>query len=135
MLSVKGDVHVNQRREKAYQHLEGGRITAILRNLLFAIEDEAAEMIDFYKENHKNALTPRTRAFLEKRFGISDLTENQKKAVEIALNTPDIAVIQGPQVLVNRQSLQSYATDCLKKQKRKQKRRRTRIVMTHQSLF
>lgn len=96
VLSVKGDVHVNQRREKAYQHLEGGRITAILRNLLFAIEDEAAEMIDFYKDNHKNALTPRTRAFLQKKFGISDLTENQKKAVEIALNTPDIAVIQGP---------------------------------------
>lgn len=96
VLSVKGDIHVNQRREKAYQHLCGGRITAILRNLLFAIEDEAAEMIDLYHEGHKKALTDRTRAFLQKRFGISDLTDNQKKAVEIALNTPDIAVIQGP---------------------------------------
>lgn len=96
VLSVKGDAHVNKRREKAYQHLEGGRITAILRNLLFAIEDEASEMIDLYNDGHKKALTPRTREFLQKRFGISDLTENQKKAVEIALNTPDIAVIQGP---------------------------------------
>ena len=96
VLSVKGDVHVKQRREKAYQHLGGGRITAILRNLLFAIEDEAAEMIDLYRDGHKKALTDRTRVFLQKRFGISDLTDNQKKAVEIALNTPDIAVIQGP---------------------------------------
>lgn len=96
VLSIKGDAHVNQRREKAYQHLSGGRINFILRNLLFAIEDEADEMIDYYQEGHKKALTDRTRAFLQKRFGISDLTDNQKKAVEIALNTPDIAVIQGP---------------------------------------
>lgn len=96
VLSVKGDYHVNNRRERAYQHLEGDRITAILRNLLFAIEDEAAEMIELNKEKHKTALTERTRTFLQERFGISDLTENQKIAVEVALNTPDIAVIQGP---------------------------------------
>lgn len=96
VLSVKGDAHVKQRREKAYQQLGGGRITAILRNLLFAIEDEAAEMIDLHNDSHKKALTPRTIEFLKKRFGISDLTVNQKNAVEIALNTPDIAVIQGP---------------------------------------
>lgn len=96
VLSVKGDVHVSERRKNAYQFLESGRISAILRNLLFAIEDEAAEMIDLSNESFKKALTDRTRAFLQKRFGISDLTENQKRAVEIALNTPDIAVIQGP---------------------------------------
>lgn len=96
VLSVKGDIHVNKRRENAYKHLAGGRITAILRNLLFAIEDEASEMVDLYNDGHKKALTDRTREFLKKRFGISDLTDNQKKAVEIALNTPDIAVIQGP---------------------------------------
>ena len=98
VLSVKGDVHVKKRRENAYKHLTGGRITAILRNLLFAIEDEASEMIDFHNTGtgYKKAVTARTREFLKKRFGISDLTDNQKKAVEIALNTPDIAVIQGP---------------------------------------
>lgn len=95
VLSVKGDVHVRNRREKAMQYLEGGKITAILRNLLFAIEDEAADMIDLYNEQHKKALTDRTRAFLKK-LGIPGLTDNQEKAVEIALNTPDIAVIQGP---------------------------------------
>ena len=96
VLSVKGDAHVKQRREKAFQQLMGGRINAILRNLLFAIEDEASEMIDLYNDGHKKALTDRTRVFLKKRFGITDLTPNQQKAVEIALNTPDIAVIQGP---------------------------------------
>lgn len=96
VLSVKGDAHVKQRREKAFQQLMGGKLNAILRNLLFAIEGEASEMIDLYNDGHKKALTDRTRAFLKKRFGISDLTPNQQKAVEIALNTPDIAVIQGP---------------------------------------
>lgn len=96
VLSVKGDIHVKKRREYAYQHLESGRITAILRNLLFAIEDEASEMIELNGNHHMKPLTDRTRAFLQKRFGISDLTDNQKKAVEIALNTSDVAVIQGP---------------------------------------
>ncbi len=37
-------------------------------------------------------LTKRVRKNIFK----NDLTENQKKAIEIALNTPDIAIIQGP---------------------------------------
>ncbi|EJC49265.1 DEAD/DEAH box helicase [Helicobacter pylori] len=37
-------------------------------------------------------LTKRVR----KKIFKNDLTENQKKAIEIALNTPDIAIIQGP---------------------------------------
>lgn len=98
VLSTKGDAHVRKRREFALQYLEQGRgrNTIILRNLLFAIEDEAADMTDFFNEGYLKPLTNRTRAFLKKRFGIADLTENQKRAVEIALNTPDIAVIQGP---------------------------------------
>lgn len=95
-LSVKGDYYVRKRREIAYKQLEGARISPFLRNLLFAIEDSANDMIDLYNEGYKKALTDRTRAFLRKRFGISDLTENQKMAIEIALNTPDIAIIQGP---------------------------------------
>lgn len=97
VLSTKGDAHVRKRREFALQYLEQGRgrNTIILRNLLFSIEDEAADMTDFFNEGYLKPLTNRTRAFLKKRFGIADLTENQKRAVEIALNTPDIAVIQG----------------------------------------
>ncbi len=33
---------------------------------------------------------------MKDKFGINDLTQNQKEAVETAINTPDIAVIQGP---------------------------------------
>lgn len=95
VLSTRGDIYVQKRRTTAYQDLlKGGK--TILRNLLFAIEDEAAEMVDYHLDSYKKPLTDRTRTFLKERFGISDLTENQKKAIEIALNTPDIAVIQGP---------------------------------------
>ena len=98
VLSTKGDAHVRNRRQNALQYLEQGRGSnaLILRNLLFAIEDEAADMTDFFNESYLKPMTKRTVNFLQKRFGISDLTDNQKKAVEIALNTPDLAVIQGP---------------------------------------
>jgi superfamily I DNA and/or RNA helicase len=48
------------------------------------------------KKRNEKALTERTRKFLKDKFGIDDLTANQKEAVEIAINTPDIAIVQGP---------------------------------------
>lgn len=48
------------------------------------------------KKRKEKALTERTRKFLKDKFGIDDLTSNQKEAVEIAINTPDIAIVQGP---------------------------------------
>lgn len=48
------------------------------------------------KRQKEKALTDRTRKFLKEKFGIDDLTSNQRDAVEIAINTPDIAIIQGP---------------------------------------
>ena len=93
--STKGDEKVKRRREYAYQQLLNAR-NGLLRNLLFSIEDEADGLEDYFGEGHKKPITERTKAFLQDRFGISNLTENQKNAVEIALNTPDIAVIQGP---------------------------------------
>ncbi|MBK6978913.1 MAG: hypothetical protein IPH28_18955 [Cytophagaceae bacterium] len=68
---------------------------------MFAIEGLADAML--IKKRNEKALTERTRKFLKEKFGISDLTQNQKEAVEIAINTPDVAVIQGPPALENQQ--------------------------------
>jgi len=48
------------------------------------------------KPRKNKPLSDRTRAFIKKQFGIDNLTEDQKRAVDIAINTPDICVIQGP---------------------------------------
>ncbi len=93
-VSTKGDETVNKRRKKAQQTLEDNA-NLLLRNLHFAIEDEADSMIE-QRINNENAITPRTRKFLKEKFGVDSLTEDQEEAVRIAINTPDIAVIQGP---------------------------------------
>lgn len=92
-VSLIGDEIVNKRRERALKSLREDR-RFITRNLLFAIEGVSEAMLD--KKRKEKALTERTRKFLKEKFGINDLTTNQKEAVEIAINTPDIAVIQGP---------------------------------------
>lgn len=93
VISLIGDEIVNKRRERALKSLRENRIF-VTQNLLFAIEGLADAML--IKKRNEKALTDRTRKFLKDKFGISDLTQNQKEAVEIAINTPDIAVIQGP---------------------------------------
>lgn len=93
IVSLIGDEIVNKRRERALKSLRENRIF-VTQNLLFAIEGLADAML--IKKRNEKALTDRTRKFLKEKFGISDLTQNQKEAVEIAINTPDVAVIQGP---------------------------------------
>lgn len=92
-VSLIGDEIVNKRRERALKSLSENRIF-VTQNLLFAIEGIADAML--IKKRNEKALTDRTRKFLKDKFGINDLTQNQKDAVEIAINTPDVAVIQGP---------------------------------------
>jgi superfamily I DNA and/or RNA helicase len=92
-VSLIGDEIVNKRRERALKSLRENRIF-VTQNLLFAIEGLADAML--IKKRNEKALTDRTRKYLKDKFGISDLTTNQKEAVEIAINTPDVAVIQGP---------------------------------------
>lgn len=93
IISLAGDEIVSKRRERALKSLREDR-RFISRNLLFAIEGASEAMLD--KKRKEKALTDRTRKFLKDKFGIDDLTPNQKQAVEIAINTPDIAIIQGP---------------------------------------
>lgn len=92
-VSLIGDEIVNKRRERALKSLRENRIF-VTQNLLFAIEGLADAML--IKKRNEKAITERTRKFLKEKFGISNLTQNQKEAVEIAINTPDVAVIQGP---------------------------------------
>ena len=93
IISLIGDEIVNKRRERALKSLREDR-KFITRNLLFAIEGASDAMLD--KKRKEKALTERTRKFLKEKFGIDDLTPNQKDAIEIAINTPDIAIVQGP---------------------------------------
>ncbi|WRG10673.1 AAA family ATPase [Helicobacter pylori] len=60
--------------------------------------DTADTMDEVLKEilsSYQTRALKLTKRVKEKIFK-NDLTENQKKAIEIALNTPDIAIIQGP---------------------------------------
>lgn len=94
VLSDRGDEYVKKRRFRAYEKLQKGD-SLLLRNLHFAIEDEAEHMISI-KRKYIPPLTNRTKAFLLSRFGVDRLTQNQIDAIDVALNTPDVAVIQGP---------------------------------------
>lgn len=93
IISIIGDEIVNKRRKRALLSLKDNS-NFITRNLLFAIEGAADVMLN--KKRNEKALTERTKKFLKDKFGIDDLTTNQKEAVEIAINTPDIAIVQGP---------------------------------------
>jgi superfamily I DNA and/or RNA helicase len=93
IISLIGDEIVNRRRERALKELRE-KMTFVLRNLRFAIEGYSNALLP--KKRNEKALTNRTRKFLKDKFGIDNLTQNQKEAVEIAINTPDVAVIQGP---------------------------------------
>lgn len=92
-ISLRGNEIVKKRRERAKNDLENNR-RFIIQNLLFAIEGSTDAMIN--KQRNEKPLTERTRKFLKDKFGIEDLTQNQKEAVNIAINTPDLAIIQGP---------------------------------------
>jgi superfamily I DNA and/or RNA helicase len=93
IISLLGNEIVNKRRVRALKSLREDR-KFITRNLLFAIEGVSDAMLD--KKRKEIAITERTKKFLKDKFGIDDLTKNQRDAVDIAINTPDIAIIQGP---------------------------------------
>lgn len=92
-VNVKGDEAVQKRREFASKLLNN-HDSLVLVNLRLAIEGQVKAMLP--KPRKLKPLSDRTRAFIKERFGIDDLTADQKEAVDIAINTPDIAVIQGP---------------------------------------
>lgn len=92
-VNVKGDEAVQERREFASKLLNNHN-SLVLVNLRLAIEGQVKAMLP--KPRKIKPMSERTRQFIKERFGIDDLTADQKEAVDIAINTPDIAVIQGP---------------------------------------
>ena len=93
VISIRGNEIVQKRRERALFALE--HPTPLLRNILLLFEDHAGDMLDL-SCGKPLGFSDSTRKFLRDKFGIDQLTDNQREAVEIALKTPDIAVIQGP---------------------------------------
>lgn len=94
-VSTIGTEMIDTRRTYALKRLREDP-SLILRNLHLAIEDQADAMVDLSNAKPQKALTERTYRFIKENLGLNDLTEDQKRAVEIAINTPDIVVIQGP---------------------------------------
>ncbi len=92
-VNVKGDEAVQRRREFALKQLNN-HSSLVLINLRLAIEGQATKMLS--KPRKHKPLSDSTRKFIKERFGIDELTDDQKEAVDVAINTPDIAVIQGP---------------------------------------
>lgn len=95
VLSTLGNEIVDKRRRQAIKQLMKTK-RIVTQNLWFAIEDEADKM---FEDRHQSIspLSKKTEKFLKDKFGIEQLTKNQRDAVEIALNNRhDITVIQGP---------------------------------------
>lgn len=104
-ISIVGDEVVSRRRDYALDLLtnpENANLAtaALLRTLALTIEGDVENIpsVAALRKHRKISptLTNKTKAFLQEKFGIDDLTDNQKMAVDAALNTPDLVVIQGP---------------------------------------
>lgn len=87
-LSLTGDKTVYDRRERARAMILDGK--SGIKDLSILIEGKS---LGEKKSRSYDALSLETKKSLFPKY---NPTETQKKAIEIALNTPDIALIQGP---------------------------------------
>lgn len=90
-LSIKGDELQVTRREEARQRISEGRSANPALGMI--LEGQMTE--EFGLNSSRKKILPLSSFVKEKIFKYEP-TETQKKAIEIALNTPDIAIIQGP---------------------------------------
>lgn len=88
-VSIKGTITQQKRRDRALKKVTAGE-HLVLRNLNLVIEGSADAMLENTAKNHEPE-TSATTSFLN---GLK-LTENQREAVHMALNS-DICLIQGP---------------------------------------
>ena len=89
ILSINGDRIQIERRMKARELILKGESANPLLGMLI---EENGEIPDIQRCSKLKPLTP----FVRNKIFNNNPTETQKKAIEIALNTPDIALIQGP---------------------------------------
>lgn len=86
-----GDERQIARREDARKRIAEGKAANPALGLI--LEGQLTEELGAYSTRKK--IMPLSSFVKEKIFKY-DPTETQKKAIDIALNTPDIAIIQGP---------------------------------------
>lgn len=91
-ISVRGSLNSHKVRSEAVNRILNGE--SLMPNLLDVLQGESGLGRESVKNRKKlKALTP---LVMEKVFPKNPPTRNQEKAIEIGLNTPDIAIIQGP---------------------------------------
>lgn len=90
-LSILGNEEQISRREEARNRIAEGKAANPALGLI--LEGQLTEEIGAYSTRKK--IMPLSSFVKEKIFKYEP-TETQKKAIDIALNTPDIAIIQGP---------------------------------------
>lgn len=90
-LSIWGDERQIARREDARKRIADGKAANPALGLI--LEGQLTEELSAYSTRKK--IMPLS-SFVKKKIFKHDPTETQKKAIDIALNTPDIAIIQGP---------------------------------------
>ncbi|MCM1233235.1 MAG: AAA domain-containing protein [Ruminococcus flavefaciens] len=90
-LSILGDERQISRREDARKRIAEGKAANPALGLI--LEGQLTEELEAYSTRKK--IMPLS-SFVKDKIFKYDPTETQKKAIDIALNTPDIAIIQGP---------------------------------------
>ena len=92
MLSIYGSEVDLKRKEKARAQIKNGKIAN--PNLALALQDENLEQLKDRNKNNIEAF-PYSSNVKDSVFK-NQPTQNQEEAIQIALNTPDFAIIQGP---------------------------------------
>lgn len=90
-LSILGDERQISRREDARNRIATGNAANPALGLI--LEGKLSEELGSLSTRKK---IPPLSAFVKEKIFQHEPTETQKRAIEIALNTPDIAIIQGP---------------------------------------
>lgn len=91
-MSPIGDLVIKKRRDNALSKLRE-QTSPLLAFLWAAMEDKPT--IHTGKAS-KLTISEATRDFVKEQFKINKLTEDQERAINLALQTPDIIAIQGP---------------------------------------
>lgn len=92
ILNISGNETQISRRENAKLSISSGNCAMPTLGLIL---EGRVDSVSLTKKNNSKKIEPLSVHVKEKIFK-HDPTDTQKKAIEIALNTPDIAIIQGP---------------------------------------
>ena len=92
VLSIYGDEIQLKRKLEARKRLLEGRSANPLLGLIIEDSDKIKDYLRTKKQKKLEPLTP----YVQNKIFSNPPTENQIEAIDISLNTPDIAIVQGP---------------------------------------